>query len=68
MKANRAILSRSFLKDIDISDFKSAKESAEKKLNELIEVEKKLNSLCSDRLQIYIDELESKIKIISQEK
>lgn len=68
MKANRAILSRSFLKDIDISDFKSAKESAEKKLNELIEVENKLNSLCSDRLQIYIDELESKIKIISQEK
>ena len=55
LKANRVILSRSFLKEIDLTDFISAKKSAEIKLNELINVERNLFDLDNSEIKNKID-------------
>lgn len=54
MKSNRAILSRSFLKKIETNNLISAKDSAKKNLEELINLERKI---------MFLDEKEIKHKL-----
>ena len=62
MKSSRVILSRSFLREIDLQNLLLAKKSAQIKINELINLQNSLIKLDESEIQINIDKLKKQIK------